>query len=145
MRLQHGLRQSVVGGDNAPLHVGEELLHAMFECVKTEVHFYLVVLDVSLHFGAKSCQIALELGAKLDQIAFRSWPVRSICGKTAAYAVASTAVFRRTARSRSSASGSANCSPKYASTKRPPRISPRASMRRSDTSKSRHGGAMVSR
>ena len=49
------------------------------------------------------------------------------------------------ARSRSMASGRANCSPTKPATKRPPRISPRASMRRSTTSRSRHGGASVSR
>ena len=52
---------------------------------------------------------------------------------------------RRTARNRSSASGRANCSPLNPETKRPPRISPCASLRRRTGSRSRQGGASVSR
>ena len=43
---------------------------------------------------------------------------------------APSAGMRRTSRSRSTASGSANCSPDMPVTNRPPRISPRASSRR---------------
>ena len=52
---------------------------------------------------------------------------------------------RRRCRSRSSASGRANCSPTNPLTNRPPRISPRASMRRYTCNRSRHAGASVSR
>ncbi len=57
----------------------------------------------------------------------------------------STSPARLTARSRSSASGSANCSPTNAAAKRPPRISPRVSILRNTTNMSRHAGASVSR
>ncbi len=49
------------------------------------------------------------------------------------------------ARRRPTASGSAYCSPVKPATKRPPRISPRASMRRKTRSSSRHGGSNDSR
>ena len=52
---------------------------------------------------------------------------------------------RRMDRRRSTASGRANCSPRKPDTKRPPRISPRASMRRSAIKRSRHAGASASR
>ena len=52
---------------------------------------------------------------------------------------------RRSPRNRSIASLRANCSPTRPATNRPPRTSPRASMRRSTTSKSRQAGASVSR
>ena len=49
--------------------------------------------------------------------------------------------FRRISRMRPIASGSANCSPEKPATKRPPRISPRASSRRYTRSRSRQGGS----
>ena len=52
---------------------------------------------------------------------------------------------RRTDRSRSTASVRANCSPVNPATKRPPRISPCASMRRSTGRRSRQGGFADSR
>src|SRR5207244_1707970 len=52
---------------------------------------------------------------------------------------------RRTARSVSTASGSANCSPTRPATKRPPRTSPRASSVRSAPSSARHDETRDSR
>ena len=51
----------------------------------------------------------------------------------------------RSARSVSTATGSANCSPRKPSTKRPPRTSPRSSRRRNAISRSRQRGMLVSR
>ena len=52
---------------------------------------------------------------------------------------------RRNSRNRSTASGSANCSPDIPDTNRPPRISPRASSVRYTRARSRHGTPVVSR
>ncbi len=74
----------------------------------------------------------------------RMIPAR-FAGSAAATAMVAVHSRLRAARSESTASGRANCSPPKPETKRPPRISPRASRRRRMPSRSRHLGALDSR
>ncbi len=72
-------------------------------------------------------------------------PTRLSGSAAATSTISPLARRRRQARSASTASGSANCSPTNPSTKRPPRTSPRASRRRSAGNSVRHGGELRSR
>ena len=72
---------------------------------------------------------------------FKGSAAETVMGGSAARAACRLRAVRRL----STASGRAYCSPKGPETKRPPRISPRASRRRRMGRRSRHLGALASR